>query len=71
MTEEMSREHYSTRFENRAGELLGATPGLLTITLYKGMQITIHGQNGTFKVAEWRFHHGHSDENAGLTIVLE
>lgn len=71
MTEVMLLEHYSTRFENRAGELLGDIPGLLAITLYKGMQITIHGQNEKFKVAEWRFHHGHPDEKAGLMIVLE
>lgn len=71
MTEELSLEHYSTRFENRGGDRLGDMPGLLGITLYKGMQITIHGQTGTFKVAEWRFHHGHAEENAGLTIVLE
>mgnify|MGYP003592384937 FL=1 len=71
MTEVMSLDHYMTRFENRDGELLGDMPGLLAITLYKDMEITLHGQNGMFKVAEWRFHHGHSDENAGLTVVLE
>ncbi len=71
MTEVMSLEHYSTRFVNRDGELLGDMPGLLAVTLYKGMQITIHGQQGIFKVAEWSFHHGHPDENVGLTIVLE
>jgi hypothetical protein len=71
MTEERSPEHYSTRFENCDGELLGDMPGLLAITLCKGMQITIHGQNRKFRVAEWRFHHGHPDEDAGLTIVLE
>jgi len=71
MTEVMSLEHYVTRFKSRDGQLLGDIPGLLAITLYTGMQITIHGQNGTFKVAEWHFHHGHPDEDAGLTIVLE
>ena len=71
MTEELSLDHYSTRFVNRTGELLGDLPRLLAVTLYKGMQITIHGQEGPFKVAEWSFHHGHQDENAGLTIVLE
>lgn len=71
MTEVMSLEHYMTRFESREGDLLGDIPGMLAITLYKGMQITIHGQPGPFKVVEWRFHHGHPDEEAGLTIVLE
>lgn len=71
MTEVMSLENYVTRFENREGNRLGDIPGLLAITLYKGMQITIHGHSGKFTVAEWRFHHGHPDEKAGLTIVLE
>lgn len=71
MTEVASIEDYSTHFVNRKGQSLGGMYGLLGISLYEGMQITIHSHSQPFKVVEWRFHHGHPDENAGLTIVLE
>lgn len=71
MTEIASVEEYSTRLVNRENQLLGDMHGLLGISLYKGMQITIHSHSQPFKVVEWRFHLGHPDEEAGLTIVLE
>lgn len=71
MTEVTSVEEYSTRFVNRENQLLGKMPGLLGVSLYKGMQITIHSYSKAFTVVEWRFNHGHPDEEAGLTIVLE
>lgn len=67
----MTKELYATYFVNRSGELLGDAHGLLPILLYKGMEITIHSHSKPFTVSKWRSHHGHQDENAGLTIVLE
>ncbi len=67
----MTDETYSTYFVNRNGDSLGTAPGLLPIPLRQGMEITIHSHTGTFTVVNWRFHHGHPDENAGLTIIVE
>jgi hypothetical protein len=66
----MSNEPYSTYFENSNGDSLGDAPGLLAIPLREGMQITLEGHEQKFTVVEWRFHHGHSADKAGLTIVL-
>ena len=44
---------------------------LLSIPLYEGMIITIHGEKGIFIVKSWNFHHGHEDERAGLRVILE
>lgn len=67
----MTNQTYSTYFVNRSGDSLGDAPGLLPIPLRQGMQITIHSHPEAFTVVDWRFHHGHPDENAGLTIILE
>ena len=60
-----------TYFINTNGEQLGNDEGILPITLYKGMIITIHGYSCEFRVVEWNYHHGHPDEDAGLRIILE
>jgi hypothetical protein len=44
--------------------------GILPIPLFKGMIISIHGYEKDFVVENWTYHHGHPDENAGLTIYL-
>lgn len=67
----MTNNLYSTYFVNSNGDSLGDMPGLLQIPLRQDMQITIHGHSETFKVTDWRFHQGHPDEKAGLTIVLD
>ncbi len=67
----MTDEMYSTYFVRRNGDSLGTAPKLLSIPLRQGMQITIHGHPEKFTVVDWHFHYGHSDENAGLTIILE
>jgi len=50
---------------------LGDDIGILPITLYKGMTITIHGYNNQFEVVDWNYHHGHPDEDAGLRVILK
>jgi hypothetical protein len=62
---------YKTFFYDIDGSLLGSANDILPIPLKIGMQITIHGCEGTFEVSEWNFHHGHPDEYAGLRIVLK
>lgn len=59
-----------TKFIDQNGNVLGEAPCLLSIPLYKGMQITIHGHSKPFTVVEWSYHHGHPDEGAGLMIML-
>jgi hypothetical protein len=60
-----------TRFFDIDGNQLGNAVGILPIPLCKGMTITIHGHSGSFSVVEWSYHHGHPDEDNGLTIVLK
>ena len=67
----MTTELYCTYFVHVNGDKLGSASGLLPISLYKKMQITIHGQKEKFSVVDWSFHHGHADENSGLTIILD
>lgn len=50
---------------------LGDLEGILPVTLYKGMKITIHGHSQLFFVENWHYHHGHPDEQAGLKIYLK
>ena len=60
-----------TYFKDEKGKTLGDADGVIPIPLYKGMQITIHGHDGIFKVLDWNYHHGHPDEQAGLRIILK
>ena len=57
-------------FYDSKGERLGSDD-LRPIPLFKGMEITIHGHDGTFKVKSWSYHHGHPDEECGLKVILE
>ena len=59
-----------TFFYDTEGNRLGSAEGILPISLYKGMKITIHGHPDTYEVMEWEYHHGHPDEEAGLRILL-
>ena len=61
----------ATIFYNKEGHSLASTDGLLPIPLYKGMKITILGDDATFEVAEWEYYHGNSDENSELRIIIE
>ena len=61
---------YFFNFDN-ADQRFGSLDGILPITLYKGMKITIHGFELPFLVESWCYHLGHSDENAGLRIYLK
>lgn len=60
-----------TFFIDNNSNLLGSSNKLLSIPLYKGMKITIHGHLGVFKVIDWNYHHGHGDEKPGLRIILK
>jgi len=62
----------TTIFYDTENNRLGSDIGILPITLYKGMIITIHGyKNKLFEVVDWSYHHGQPDENAGLHIILK
>ena len=61
----------NTIFYDIKGNKIGNDIGILPITLYKGMNITIHSYKNSFEVVDWNYHHGHSDENAGLHIILK
>ena len=60
-----------TRFVDSEGNELGNDNKILSIPLYIGMEITIHGQSKSFSVVSWSYHQGHPDERAALQIVLE
>ncbi len=60
-----------TIFYDTEGNRLGSDEILLPITLYKGMMMTIHSYDGHFEVIDWNYHRGHSDEDAGLRIILK
>ncbi len=61
-----------TYFESAEGESFGTLDCLLPITLYKGMRMTIHRDGiEEFRVHDWWFHHGHTDEQAGPHVILE
>lgn len=60
-----------TYFFDEEGKRLGSDDGVVPIPLYKGMRITIHGYDDIFEVADWNYHHGHPDEQAGLRIILK
>lgn len=60
-----------TQFIDSQGNPLGDAKGIIPISLYKGMNITIHGNDKKYCVVAWSYHHGHPDEGAGLQIVLE
>jgi hypothetical protein len=62
---------YWTFFQLANGDGLGTAEGILPLSLFRGMTITIHGHSGSFKVKDWYFHHGHPDEDAGLHIICE
>ena len=61
----------NTYFYTKEGRRLASDAGILPITLFKGMRITIHGYDATFEVSDWQYHHGHEDEEAGLKIILK
>lgn len=69
--EEMSVSEGGTYFYLEDWQRLGSDAEILTISLYKGMQMSIHGHEGMFNVVDWNYHHGHGDEEAGLRIILK
>lgn len=61
----------NTYFFGNTGQLLATLDGVLSITLYKEMKITIHSYELPFFVESWNYHFGHPDEQAGLRIYLK
>jgi len=60
-----------TYFIDVNGDDLGNDEGILPISLYKGMRITIHGYSENYEVVEWNYHLGHEDEDGGLRIIVQ
>src|SRR3712207_6497255 len=61
----------NTYFYTKEGTRLARDEGILPITLFEGMKITIQGYDTTFEVVDWQYHHGQDDEEAGLKIILK
>jgi hypothetical protein len=53
------------------GKQVSNQDGILPISLYKGMEVTLEGYKEKFQVADWNYHHGHKDKEGGLRIILE
>lgn len=60
----------NTYFLDEDERQLGSEIGVIPISLFKGMTITIHGYGGKYEVRDWNYHHGHTDEMGGLRIIL-
>ena len=67
----MSNENEITYFFNEKKEVIGNRSGILPISLYKGMKISLHPYNNEYEVVDWNFHAGHPDEKGGLRIFLK
>jgi hypothetical protein len=65
------REDLRTFFLDTEGRLLGDEQGIIPISLYKGMMITLHRHADRFEVLDWSYHHGQPAEGAGLRIILK
>lgn len=59
-----------TYLKSEDGTSLGTLKDVISIPMYKGMTMTIHGKEGEFTVVDWNYHHGHDDENDGLRVIL-
>ena len=64
-------EHRGTYFYDTDGNRLGSEVGIVPITLFKGMKMTICDHDGEYRVVDWNYHLGYKFEEAGLRIVLE
>lgn len=61
-------DNFSTKFFDDDGEEVANLPGLLNITLFKGMEIEIHGAAKAYKVVSWSFK---IDHEGGLFVYLK
>ena len=61
----------TTYFFDTNKQPLGDFSGILPITLYKGMKMSICSCDNEYEVVEWNYHHGHPDEKGGLRIFLK
>lgn len=63
-------DNLGTYFFDSKGDQLASDVGIIPIPLYKGMEITFHGLDGSYEVVSWNYHHGHTDEKAGLRVIV-
>lgn len=54
-----------TTFVDKEGKLIGESPSLLTVSLYKGMEVRLKDSKNRFQVDGWEYHEG-----KGLIITL-
>ena len=64
-------EHRGTFFYDIQGNRLGSELGVVPLSLYKGMKITISDHEFVYRVTEWNYHLGYKFEEAGLRIIVE
>lgn len=64
-------EHRGTYFYDTDGNRLGSEAGLVPVTLYKGMKVTVSDHESEYRVVEWNYHLGYKFEEAGLRVILE
>lgn len=64
-------EHRGTYFYDTQGSRLGSELGVVPLSLYKGMRITISDHDFVYRVTEWNYHLGYKFEEAGLRIIVE
>ncbi len=62
-------EDWYIYFYNEEGKQI-ASEDYVSIPLYEGMVVTIHGSNAKYAVDGWRLHIGHPDEEPGLHVNL-
>jgi len=61
---------YNQKVPGRSGEKVAEVDGILPISLYKGMQISVHGREEQFEITRWGYYFGGSDEKSELRIIL-
>lgn len=66
--------HGNTYFEVVGGKIMGNLPGILPVTLFRGMIVSVHGYEELFEVVTWSYRLGHEGDPEhrypGLTIIL-
>ena len=64
-------EHRGTYFYDTEGNRLGSEIGIVPVTFYQGMTVTINDHDCSYRVVGWNYHLGYKHEEAGLRVILE
>jgi len=64
-------EHRGTYFYDTEGNRLGSELGIVPVTFYRGMKVTINDHDSVYRVVEWNYHLGYRFEEAGLRVIVE